>query len=170
MLASTHTAHVVKPYTNAKGKCVNVAQQHRSQRRAKLLPRRLNPEGEEGGDGEPRVAMAGGWVIRRFPEKMVRAQSSLWIKEGVVREGRNPAWIREAALRRQSSLIFSSRMVRTSSWAVRGTRASSRFGYFSSRSRGSLMRRFVAQADDVQGPRIAQEQLHVFSTCCHLHR
>lgn len=63
MPASTHTAHVVKPYTKAKGKYVMDWQQKRSTFRAQPL-RRMVLEGEAGGDGEPSVAMFA-WQKRR---------------------------------------------------------------------------------------------------------
>ena len=52
---STHTAHVVKPYTNDSGKYVSIVQQYRSHFRQKLFVFRL-PEGEVC-EGDPRVAM-----------------------------------------------------------------------------------------------------------------
>jgi len=55
MPASTHTAHDVRPYTNASGKYVIALQQKRSTFRAHR--RRLVLEGDEGGDGDPNVAM-----------------------------------------------------------------------------------------------------------------
>lgn len=54
--ASTHTAHDVKPYTNSSGKYVIVLQHRRSTLRAQLR-RRIAREGDDGGDGEPNVAM-----------------------------------------------------------------------------------------------------------------
>jgi hypothetical protein len=54
--ASTHTAHDVRPYTNSSGKYVIMLQHRRSTLRAQLR-RRMAREGDDGGDGEPSVAM-----------------------------------------------------------------------------------------------------------------
>jgi hypothetical protein len=61
MPASTHTAHDVRPYTKTRGKYVMVLQQYRSTFLAHPR-RRIVREGEDGGEGEPSVAMVtGAW-------------------------------------------------------------------------------------------------------------
>lgn len=52
ILASTQTAHVVKPCTNISGKQVTTEQQHRSHFRAQPLLRRLRGPGEDNGETE----------------------------------------------------------------------------------------------------------------------
>lgn len=59
MPASTHTAHDVRPYTKTRGKYVMVLQQYRSTFLAHPR-RRMVREGEDGGEGEPSVAMVTG--------------------------------------------------------------------------------------------------------------
>lgn len=54
--ASTHTAQEVRPYTNSSGKYVTAAQQYRSTFLAQPR-RRIVREGDDGGEGEPSVAM-----------------------------------------------------------------------------------------------------------------
>ena len=54
VLTSTQTAQDVRPYTNAKGRCVRNVQHPRSHFLAQLLPRR---EGDVDGEGGARVAM-----------------------------------------------------------------------------------------------------------------
>lgn len=56
MPAPTHTAQDVRPYTNSSGKYVTAVQQYRSTLRAQPR-RRIVLEGDDGGDGEPSVAM-----------------------------------------------------------------------------------------------------------------
>lgn len=59
MLASTDTAHVVKPYTKAKGKYVAMRQQPRSTLRAHGRTRRFKADGGDGdGDGDLEGAIA----------------------------------------------------------------------------------------------------------------
>lgn len=55
-LISTHAAHDVRPYTNTRGKYVMIPQQRRSTFRAQAFGRR-RCEGDDGGDGEPKVAI-----------------------------------------------------------------------------------------------------------------
>lgn len=61
ILASTDTAHVVKPYTKARGKYVATRQQPRSTLRANGRTRRLKADGGDGegeGDREGAIAMS----------------------------------------------------------------------------------------------------------------
>ena len=64
MPASTHTAHDVRPYTNNSGKYVRTLQQYRSTFLAHPL-RRMVLDGDDGGDGEPSVAMGAASRRRR---------------------------------------------------------------------------------------------------------
>ena len=52
MPASTQTAHVVNPYTNASGKYVTTEQQQLSHFRAQFLLRRRRGPGDDEGEGE----------------------------------------------------------------------------------------------------------------------
>jgi hypothetical protein len=56
MPTSTHAAHDVRPYTNTRGKYVMPWQQYRSTFLAHPR-RRMVREGDDGGEGEPSVAM-----------------------------------------------------------------------------------------------------------------
>jgi hypothetical protein len=56
MPTCTQAAHDVKPYTNTSGKYVIVLQQRRSTLRAHAR-RRMFRGGDEGGEGDPNVAM-----------------------------------------------------------------------------------------------------------------
>ena len=56
MPTCTHAAHDVKPYTNSSGKYVIMLQHRRSTLRAQLR-RRMARDGDDGGEGEPNVAM-----------------------------------------------------------------------------------------------------------------
>lgn len=56
MPTSTHAAHDVKPYTNTSGKYVMVLQQKRSTFLAHTR-RRMVRDGDEGGEGDPSVAI-----------------------------------------------------------------------------------------------------------------
>lgn len=59
MPASTHTAQEVNPYTKRSGKYVMAVQQYRSTFLAHPR-RRMVREGDDGGEGEPSVAMVTG--------------------------------------------------------------------------------------------------------------
>lgn len=64
MPASTQQAHDVRPYTKTSGKYVMVLQQYRSTFRAHPR-RRMVRDGEDGGEGEPSVAMVSDASRRR---------------------------------------------------------------------------------------------------------
>lgn len=81
--ASTQIAHVVRPYTNARGKYVATLQQYRSHFRAQLFRRRMMGGGDGNLVGRARVAMP--------PTRNQRPVTGTWSQ----RKGRASAQVAE---------------------------------------------------------------------------
>jgi hypothetical protein len=77
MPASTQTAHDVSPYTKTRGKYVMVLQQYRSTFLAHPR-RRMVRDGEDGGEGEPSVAMVSNASRSRACGALMERWTVLW--------------------------------------------------------------------------------------------